>query len=73
MDVDISKLNIKDLKPVKYKLQLGVKIVIYLGGAMESSFKMFRGISAGMIILEEANLLHENTITEAKRTCINGI
>ena len=48
------------------KTSKGEKIVLYLGGSMESSYKAFRGISAGCIILEEANLLHENTINEAK-------
>lgn len=48
------------------KTPSGLKIILYLGGSMESSYKAFRGISAGCIILEEANLLHENTINEAK-------
>lgn len=33
---------------------------------MESSYKCFRGWSIGSIVLEELNLLHENTINEAK-------
>lgn len=44
----------------------GPKTVVYLGGLMESSYKDFRGWSCGGIVLEEANLLHPNTITEAK-------
>ena len=48
------------------KTPTGEKIVVYLGGAMCSSYTIFRGWTVGMIILEEANLLHENTITEAK-------
>lgn len=44
----------------------GEKIVVYLGGSMESSYKCFRGWSVGGIVLEELNLLHENTINEAK-------
>jgi len=48
------------------KTKTGEKIIVYLGGAMESSFKIFRGWSIGGVILEELNLLHENTINEAK-------
>lgn len=48
------------------KTATGEKIVVYLGGLMESSYKQFRGWSVGSIVLEEANLLHENTIIEAK-------
>lgn len=44
----------------------GEKIVVYLGGSMESSYKIFRGWSCGGIVLEELNILHENTINEAK-------
>ena len=44
----------------------GEKIVIYLGGEMASSFTKFRGISAGGIVMEELDLLHDNTISEAK-------
>lgn len=50
----------------KIKTSTGTKIVVYLGGAMESSYKCFRGWSLGSIVLEEINLLHPNTITEAK-------
>lgn len=61
-------------RPTKYKgndagiikTPTGEKVVVYLGGSMESSFKIFRGWSVGGIVLEEANLLHENTINEAK-------
>lgn len=48
------------------KTSTGEKIVVYLGGCMESSFKAFRGWSVGGIVLEELNLLHENTINEAR-------
>lgn len=48
------------------KTNNGTKTVVYLGGSMESSYKCFRGWSVGGIVLEEANLLHENTINEAK-------
>lgn len=48
------------------KTKNGKKIVVYLGGSMESSFKAFRGWSVGGIVLEELNLLHQNTIDEAK-------
>lgn len=48
------------------KTKNGKKVVVYLGGAMESSFKLFRGWSVGGIVLEELNLLHKNTINEAK-------
>ena len=48
------------------KTATGEKIIVYLGGCMESSFKAFRGWSVGGIVLEELNLLHENTINEAR-------
>lgn len=48
------------------KTPTGEKIVVYLGGSMESSYKVFRGWSVGTVVLEEVNLLHENTINEAK-------
>ena len=48
------------------KTATGEKIVVYLGGMMKSSYQVFRGWSVGMIILEEADLLHPNTIREAK-------
>ena len=48
------------------KTPTGEKIVVYLGGAMESSYKAFRGWSCGSILMEEINLLHENTIKEAR-------
>ena len=41
------------------------KIVVYLGGSMESSYKCFRGWSVGGIVLR-VKFLHENTINEAK-------
>lgn len=64
----------KNYKQTKYKgydagiikTPSGTKIVVYLGGAMESSFKCFRGWSVGGIVLEELNLLHKNTINEVK-------
>lgn len=44
----------------------GRKIIVYLGGNNKSSYQAFRGWSVGSIVLEELNLLHENTINEAK-------
>lgn len=41
-----------------------IKYVIAYGGATVSSFEMFRGMSFGMVISTEANLLHPNTIIE---------
>lgn len=61
-----TKGKYKGLECGYIKTPTGKKIVLYLGGSMESSYKAFRGISAGCIILEEANLLHSNTINEAK-------
>lgn len=46
------------------KTDNGERIVIYFGGATVSSYAAFRGLSVGSIALEEANLLHENTINE---------
>lgn len=48
------------------KIGKTTKTVVYLGGAMASSYQVFRGWSVGGIVLEELNLLHENTINEAK-------
>lgn len=61
-----TKGKYKGLECGYVKTPTGRKVILYLGGSMESSYKAFRGISAGCIILEEANLLHENTINEAK-------
>lgn len=41
-----------------------IKYIIAYGGATVSSFEMFRGMSLGMVISTEANLLHPNTVTE---------
>lgn len=48
------------------KTQSGVKIIVYMGGAMANSYTLFRGWSIGGIVLEELNLLHQNTIDEAQ-------
>lgn len=48
------------------KSKYGLKTIVYVGGAMSSSFQAFRGWSIGGLVLEELNLLHENTINEAK-------
>ena len=56
----------KDLDAGYIKTNKGTKIVVYVGGAMSSSFQNFRGWSIGSILIEEGDLLHENTINEAK-------
>lgn len=40
--------------------------IIYLGGAKANSYTTFRGISLESVMIEEADLMHENTIEEAK-------
>ena len=44
----------------------GMKVVLFLGGSLENSYMRFRGMSVGAIYMTELDLLHENTITEAK-------
>jgi PBSX family phage terminase large subunit len=44
----------------------GRKVVLFLGGSLENSYMRFRGMSVGAIYMTELDLLHENTITEAK-------
>lgn len=46
------------------------KYVIAYGGATVSSYENFRGLSLGMVIATEANLLHPNTIEEYKSRTI---
>lgn len=48
------------------KTKKGTKIIVYVGGSNKSSYYAFRGWSVGGIVMEEMNLLHENTINEAK-------
>jgi PBSX family phage terminase large subunit len=56
----------KDLYAGYIKTPTGTKIVIYLGGSLANAFTKFRGFSIGGVVLEEIDLLHENTIQEAK-------
>lgn len=43
----------------------GTKVIVFVGGSMQNSYKAIRGLSVGSIILEEANLLHSSIVDEA--------
>lgn len=40
--------------------------ILYMGGTKANSYQMFRGMSLESVMVEEANLMHENTINEIK-------
>jgi PBSX family phage terminase large subunit len=56
----------KDLNAGFIRTPTGEKIVLYLGGEMANAYTKFRGFSIGGVVLEEADLLNEVTIEEAK-------
>lgn len=56
----------KDLDCAYITNAKGIKqTVLFLGGSKVSDFQRFRGFSIDGIIMEEADLLHQNTINEA--------
>ena len=56
----------KDLDCAYITNAKGIKqTLLFLGGSKVSDFQRFRGFSIDGIIMEEADLLHQNTINEA--------
>lgn len=51
----------------------GIKVVVYVGGAMANSYIAFRGWSIGSVLIEEGDLLHENTINELQGRTLAAI
>jgi PBSX family phage terminase large subunit len=63
----------KELNAGFIRTPTGEKIVLYLGGEMANAYTKFRGFSIGGVVLEEADLLHENTIQEAKNRTMMAV
>jgi len=57
------------IKPAKGNNH-GVKTIIAMGGDTSVSYESFRGMSLGMVIATEINLLHLNTLNEIKARTI---
>lgn len=71
----LSSIFCEKYKKIKYKdFDAGLiinslgkeQIILYMGGMTNTSYTHFRGLSLESIVMEEANLLHQNTITEAQ-------
>lgn len=63
----------KDSKGYDYLLLKGTDKKVYMfGGQNVSSYKIFRGITAGGVLIDEANQCHPNTIAESfNRTAVS--
>jgi PBSX family phage terminase large subunit len=60
----------KDLACGYINTPTGEKIVVYVGGSLANSYTKFRGWSIGGVEIEELDLLHENTIQEARNRIV---